>query len=195
LKQGPSSGNLSDINQLAIGSTPGKIGLKKPLFAGLTSPGSSQPQILLEEENFRLGPLQMLSPLHELEGPAPRVKFSPRGDNSDLGNSALGMAHGMEDVRSSVAVGKGSKRLDMPSSLISNKSRRSRAHTIMNSLQSSPKGPYRTVAGGPSPAARDLTGDELLSIFKPAQLQHCTHSSWLTETLADTKRDRERLMN
>ena len=140
LKQGPSSGNLADINQgLAIGSTPGKMGLTKPLFAGLTSPGSSQPQILLEEENFRLGshnigPLQMLSPLHELEGPALRVKFSPRGDNSDLGNSALGIAQGMEDVRGSVAVSKGSKRLDMPSSLMGNKSRRSRAHTIMNSL-------------------------------------------------------------
>jgi len=51
------------------------------------------------------------------------------------------------------------------------------------------------MAEGRSPAARDLTGDELRSIFKPAQLHHCTHTSWLTETLADTKRHREKLMN
>jgi hypothetical protein len=88
---------------------------------------------LLEEENFRLGPLQMLSPLVEPESPAPnvpgRVKFSSRRENEELGH-----AQGLEDVRSSVQVGKGAKRLDMPSSLMSNKPRRSRAHTIMNSI-------------------------------------------------------------
>jgi len=74
----------------------------------------------------------MLGPLADPESPAPRttVKFSPRRENEELGS-----AHDLEHVRSSVQVGKGAKRLDMPSSLMSNKPRRSRAHTIMNSIE------------------------------------------------------------
>lgn len=135
LKQGPSSGTLFDINQgHAAGSTTGKIGGKKAIFAGLTkSPESSQPQILLEEENFRLGPLQMLGPLadRDPESPAPRttVKFSTRGENEDLGP-----VQDIELGRSSVQVGKGAKRLDMPSSLMNSKPRRSRAHSNIFSM-------------------------------------------------------------
>jgi hypothetical protein len=132
LKPGPSSGTLFDINHgLSNGRTPGQIGNKKPAFVGLTkSPGSSEPQILLEEENFRLGPLQMLGLLAaEAESPAQsnnpgittsisaRVKFSPRGENEELGTT-----QNTEAVRSSLQVGKGAKRLDMPTSLMSNSS-------------------------------------------------------------------------